>query len=99
MLDLVWDRVYHIPLPPFPLHPLADPPAKSSKPSFKTPKPNHLSGRALHKPRTQSLHKGHFGLLWETWCLAFGVLGLGFGVLGLGFAVLELGFVVLALKP
>ena len=45
------------------------------------------------------LPEDHFGLLWETWCLGFGVLWLGSGVWGLGFAVLELGFVVLALKP
>ena len=39
------------PYPP-PLDPFAGPRAKSSKPSFKTPNPNHLSGRALQKPRT-----------------------------------------------
>ena len=61
------------PLYPPPLDPLAGPPAKSSKPSFQTPKPNRLSSRALQKTRTPRgggpsrgpLPEGHFVLLWE----------------------------------
>ena len=42
------DRVYHIPLPPFPAGSLAGKRANTSK----TQNPNHLSSRGVQKPRT-----------------------------------------------
>ena len=64
MLDLVWDRVYPIPLPPFPLHPSAAPPGWASRIWLKTLKPNRLCGRFVQKPRTLTKvpPEGHFGI-------------------------------------
>mgnify|MGYP003341098683 CR=1 FL=1 len=53
------------PKPP-PLDSSADPPAESSKPSFKTPKPNHFSKQGAAKPRTPRqvlCSLGYFGEL------------------------------------
>ena len=75
--------------------------------------PSRPSLAKTSHPKRGGPPEGHFGLLWETWCLGFEILGLGFEVLGLGFevlglgsavlglgsALLRLGFEVLALKP
>ena len=79
VLEPVRGEVY---LPPTPLRWTLSPTLrpKTSGGSPKTTKPKHLPGRALPKPRTPSQAPRHFGLLWETWCLRFEILGLGLEV-------------------
>ena len=83
VLELPWDRVYPIPLPPFPLDPSAAPPGWASRIWPKTPKPSRFFGRSFPKPRTLTRvsPEGHFGThLGNLWLPGFGVCRLGFTV-------------------
>ena len=79
VLDLLWDRVYPIPLPPFPLDPSAAPPDWASRIWPKTPKPSRFFGRLAQKPPTptQVLPEGSFVLLWDKNLEAQRLLGFG----------------------
>ena len=87
-------------LPPTPLllDTLGGPPAKSSKPSFKTPKPNHFSKQGAPKPRTPSRSPAVWATLgsWPGTGSVIGstISGPGSTVSGPGSALCGLGSIV-----
>jgi hypothetical protein len=94
-LEPSWDRVYPIPLPPFPLDPLFGPRPKASNPSSQSANPNRLSRQTSEPQFSKSApqHRSSFHLgYFENWVSDFRNQGSGLWAGGIRLQTLETRF-------